>query len=338
MEKGSVSAGYLKSILDYAVDKGASRSALLAAVDLDDAIFADADNRVPMEKFRRMMQLGAAHTNNPAFSLDYCWDMPFVRTSIVGLIAESTANMGEALAQLNRYGQLVAEVDIGTAGKRFALVPEGNELWLEDTRINPNEFPELTESTFGRFICEFRRHFGDTPFVKRIKVTHERPAHYKDYDRVLQAPVEFAADRNAMEIETSWLTVETDYADRYAFGILSKHADALMKELESSKTIKGRAESIMIPVLHTGELTMDQVAEKMGLSRQSLYRGLKAEGISFEQLRDDLRHKMACHYLAEKKVSANETAYLVGFSDPSAFSRAFKRWTGQAPGSWQAVG
>ena len=64
MEKGSVSAGYLKSILDYAVDKGASRSALLAAVDLDDAIFADADNRVPVEKFRRMMQLGAEHTNN----------------------------------------------------------------------------------------------------------------------------------------------------------------------------------------------------------------------------------------------------------------------------------
>ncbi len=84
MKKGSVSAGYLKSILDYAVEKGASRAALLSALQLDDSIFADADNRVPMEKFQRMMQLGATHTNNPAFSLDYCWDMPFVRTSIVG--------------------------------------------------------------------------------------------------------------------------------------------------------------------------------------------------------------------------------------------------------------
>ncbi len=67
MKKGSVSAGYLKSILDYAVEKGASRAALLSALQLDDSIFADADNRVPMEKFQRMMQLGATHTNNPAF-------------------------------------------------------------------------------------------------------------------------------------------------------------------------------------------------------------------------------------------------------------------------------
>jgi AraC-like DNA-binding protein len=77
---------------------------------------------------------------------------------------------------------------------------------------------------------------------------------------------------------------------------------------------------------------MDAIAAKMGQSRQTLYRNLKDEGVTFEQVLDDLRHRLALHYLEGKRVSVNETAYLVGFSDPSAFSRAFKRWTGHSPG------
>ena len=76
---------------------------------------------------------------------------------------------------------------------------------------------------------------------------------------------------------------------------------------------------------------MDAIACKLGMSRQTLYRGLKAEGVTFEQVLDALRHKLAIHYLGGKKVSVNETAYLVGFSEPAAFSRAFKRWTGKSP-------
>jgi AraC-like DNA-binding protein len=86
-----------------------------------------------------------------------------------------------------------------------------------------------------------------------------------------------------------------------------------------------------MPILHTGEVSMDAIAAKLGQSRQTLYRNLKAEEVTFEQVLDALRHKLALHYLAGKKVSVNETAYLVGFSDPASFSRAFKRWTGTSP-------
>jgi AraC-like DNA-binding protein len=86
-----------------------------------------------------------------------------------------------------------------------------------------------------------------------------------------------------------------------------------------------------MPILHTGEVSMDTIAGKMALSRQTLLRKLKAEGTTFEKLLDELRHKMALHYLSGKKTSVNETAYLVGFSESAAFSRAFKRWTGSSP-------
>ena len=93
----------------------------------------------------------------------------------------------------------------------------------------------------------------------------------------------------------------------------------------------------MIPILHTGDARMDAIAGNLAISRQTLFRRLKAEGTTFENVLDELRHKLALHYLADRKVSINETAYLLGFSEPAAFSRAFKRWTGSSPRAHAAL-
>jgi AraC-like DNA-binding protein len=111
----------------------------------------------------------------------------------------------------------------------------------------------------------------------------------------------------------------------------------LLKALESSKSVRGRVESLLMPVLHTGNASMDAVASQLGISRQTLFRKLKAEGVTFAAVLDELRHRMAADYLGARKVSVNETAYLVGFSEPAAFSRAFKRWTGCSPGAMRAA-
>jgi AraC-like DNA-binding protein len=84
-------------------------------------------------------------------------------------------------------------------------------------------------------------------------------------------------------------------------------------------------------VLHKGEVGMDGIAAALGVSRQTLFRRLKAEGVTFAAVLDDLRRRLALSYLAERRVSVNEAAYLTGFSEPAAFSRAFKRWTGASP-------
>ena len=143
----------------------------------------------------------------------------------------------------------------------------------------------------------------------------------------------FGSDRNAALIDESWLDARPPSANNYVFGIFSAHAEALLKSLESSKSVRGRVEGLLIPVLHLGDASMDEIAGKMGLSRATLYRRLKGEGASFENILDDLRYRMADHYLRGEKVSIAETAYLVGFSDAAAFTRAYKRWTAATPGA-----
>ena len=75
---------------------------------------------------------------------------------------------------------------------------------------------------------------------------------------------------------------------------------------------------------------IDAVASALGCSRNTLYRRLKMEDTTFEQVRDGLRRKRATAWM-RSGVSVKETAYRLGFSDPAAFSRAFKRWTGVSP-------
>jgi AraC-like DNA-binding protein len=85
------------------------------------------------------------------------------------------------------------------------------------------------------------------------------------------------------------------------------------------------------PLLSTGAIGIDSVARALGCSRQTLYRRLKAEGITFAQLLDGLRRRLALRFVREEGLSVKEAAWRLGFSEPAAFSRAFKRWTGQTP-------
>ena len=328
----TVGAGYAKGLLDFAVSKQASRARLLERAQISADDLADLDNRIPFEKYKALMKAGIELTNDAALALHYGEEVDFAELSVVGLIADACETIYHAFVEVNRYNGLVIQVDGVGFGPRFQLVQENGKTWVVDNRTNPNSFPELTESGWARIICGTRRFApADKLIVKEVHVTHAAPSYRAEYDRIFRVPTVFDSDRNALLIDESFIFAKVARTTNYAFGVLSEHAKALLESLENSKTTRAQVESLLIPVLHTGEQTIERTAEKMGFSRQTLYRKLKGEGVSYEKLLDELRHKMALHYLNGKKVSVNETAYLVGFSEPSAFSRAFRRWTGTSP-------
>jgi AraC-like DNA-binding protein len=330
MSELTIAAGPARSLIELAVSKGADRQALLKRSGIGVQDLRDPDNRIPFAKYVALMRAGKDLANDPALALHFGETVDMSEMSILGLLGGTSETMMEAFAQLNRYARLVVEVDMGEAD-RFRLARGDGGLWLIDARANPNDFPELTESTFARMASGVRRQFGDAPGAKALHVTHADPGYRSEYERIFGAPILFDSDKNAMLIDEAWLTRRVPVQSRYVFGILSERAEALLKSLENSKTTRGRVESLLMPLLHTGEVGMDAIAGKMGVSRWTLSRRLKAEGATFEQVLDELRHRLALDYLAGKKVSVNETAYLVGFSEPAAFSRAFKRWTGKSP-------
>jgi AraC-like DNA-binding protein len=325
----TVAAGLARGLIEFAARKGAAAGELVERSGIEPREVDDQDGRVPMGKYVALMRAAKAMTGDPALALHYGNEVDMAELSVVGLLVHASETFGEVLAQLNRYGRLLVEVDTGGAD-RFQLERVAGKLWIVDARPDADDFPELTEATFARFVGRTRQ-FGMPGFVTEVHVTHAAPPHADEYERVFGAPTRFRSGRNAMRIDESWLSHRVQRQPRYVFGILGGHAERLLRELEGSKSVRGRVEALLMPILHTGETGMARIAAGMGWSGDTLYRKLKAEGVTFEEVLDELRHKLATQYLSGRKVSVNEAAYLVGFSDPSAFSRAFKRWTGISP-------
>ncbi len=327
----TIAAGIARGLMNFAVSRGADKAALAKRAAIAPEALEGQDNRVPLTKYIALMHAGQDLCGDPALALHYAEAVGFGEVSIVGLLGFASETMLQALEQMNRYGRLAVEFD--GPRDRFVLSRERDGLWLTDTRRNANDFPELTETTFGRMAMTFR----EMRLIKAVHVTHPQPAYRAEYDRIFAAPITFDSGRNALHLDDAWEHLRLAPSPRYVFGILCERADALLADLESSKSIRSRVESLLMPILHTGKADMATIAGKMGLSRQTLFRRLKAEGVTFEKVLDELRYKLALGYLRGKKVSVNETAYLVGFSEPAAFSRAFKRWTGASPRNMRAA-
>ena len=337
MSTPTVSAGYPRALLDFAVSIGADRRTLLARSQINADDLQNQDNRIPLANYIALLKAGIDSCKEPALALLFGEAVRMQDISILGLIGETIESAESGCRQINRYARLALDEGDGDTSDRIEFAREGNNVWLKFTSPIYPENPLVTESGFARCVCGARAILESIPvcknlsFPKAIHFTHQEPSYRAEYDRIFRVPLVFGSHMNAIMIDAAFLNIRLPRTNPYLSEILSAHAECLLKNLESSKSIKGRVESLLIPVLHTGEASVDMIAGKLGLSRQTLFRKLKAEGVTFERVLDELRHTLALDYLNGKNASVNETAYLVGFSEPAAFSRAFKRWTGSSP-------
>jgi AraC-like DNA-binding protein len=337
MGNPTISAGYPRALLDFAVSRGADRETLIARSHIHPDELLNQDNRIPVANYLALIDAGIELCNEPALSLLFGEAVKMTDISIVGLMGQAAGNSEEARGQISRYGRLALDEDDGDPSDLMEVVRDGGDLWLRSTSRLYLENPHLTEAAFARCVCGVRAMIASMPalahirFPKAIHFTHKEPDYRAEYDRIFGVPLVFESDMNAIVVDEALMQMSLPSPNPYLSEVLRAHAEGLLENLERSKSLRGRVESLLIPGLHTGQTNMDAIAGKLALSRQTLFRKLKAEGVTFEKVLDELRRKLALHYLRDKKASVHETAYLVGFSEPAAFSRAFKRWTGSSP-------
>jgi AraC-like DNA-binding protein len=336
MSQATIGAGYPRAMLEFAASKGADRQALLQKAGISAEALSQQDNRVPVSNYVALLKAAAELTGDPAINLHFGQAVRMQEISIVGLICEACETTIDVGRQLNRYAALVVDDGEEPATLMRGVLRDGG-FWIEGPADVFTDNPLIAEAEIARLVWNARVMFARSAEFERLKFPrivhfkHAEPGYSAEYERVFQCPVVFGSHWNAMQIDPEFLALKQPPVNRYVFGVLSDRAEALLESLRASKTTRGRVESLLMKTLHTGDANMDMIASELGVSRRTLYRQLKGEGATFEQVLDALRHKLALHFLSGKKVSVNETAYLVGFSDPAAFSRAFKRWTGQSP-------
>jgi AraC-like DNA-binding protein len=337
MGKPSISAGYPRALLQFAVSKGANREALLLKSRIDPAELQDQDNRVPLPNYLALLEAAIEQCKEPALALLFGEEVRIQDISIVGIIGETFENFEAGREQLNRYWCLALDDGEGNIQNRIEFVPEGADVWLKFDNPIYTLNPLLVESGVARSVCGARTMMASIPALKGITIPkairfmHAEPNYRATYDRIFGVPLFFESSMNALLIDGAFVNMQFPRANPYLSEILTARAETLLEKLESSKSFGGRVEELLVPLLRTGDASMEIVSRKLGVSRQTLFRKLKAEGVTFEKILDGLRQKLAFHYVREKKIPVNEASYMLGFSDPASFSRAYKRWTGQSP-------
>jgi len=153
----------------------------------------------------------------------------------------------------------------------------------------------------------------------------------RDVHRILRCPVEFRQPADSWVLPRSVMELPIISEDSRLLGILEAHADALLSERRTAAGLRELVEDRLVAALPSGRVQAAEVAEQLGMSERSFRRRLAAEGISFGEVLDRLRNRLALRYLADEHVSLKQIAWLLGYSEPGAFNHAFKRWTGTSP-------
>lgn len=333
----TVSASFVEGLIAFAVQRGASRTRLLALSRIKAKDLADPDHRITLTTYLSLMRAAKELLGDPELALHFGSEVNLSDLSIVGNLGLDEQSIEAGLEQLNKFSRLMIDVDLAGAEERLTLAHDRDGLWIVDNRARPNAHPDITESAFARLVCWTRAFSAPgKQLVSAMEVTHAAPAHAAAYDRVLQIPVRFGAARNALRLNAGWSPVRIDRPSSYVDKVLKDRAEGLLKTLDADRTVRSRVEAILAARLAGGDVSMESVAASMSMTRQTLFRRLKDEGAGFEAVLDDLRRRLALDYLQGGRASLGEIAYLVGFSDAAALSRAFKRWTGRSPSEAKA--
>lgn len=303
--------------------------ALYAATGLTPDLLADPDARIAPGQLRRAWDLAIELSGNPLLALELSAATPPGAFGVVEYVVRSAATIGEALALGVRYLHILDEVI------HAALVDDDDDPELVCLELLVDG-PIPREACFAVVVAHARILAGEFR-PARVELAHRPDADPAAYARFFGAPVTFDAPRTRLVMTRGSLAAPLVTADPTLLPVLVRHADELLARraaLAGHAPVSAQVRDALCALLRTGRADAEHVAAHLGVTPRSLQRRLKDEGTTFVAVRDELRRELALGYL-DDQLSIAEVSFLLGFSEASAFFRAFKRWTGMTPAEAQ---
>lgn len=304
---------------------GSSRlESFWATTDLTPEIVADDDARISPAQFCVAWAELVRITADPTIALTIAGALQPGSFGIVEYVCRASSTLGDALRQWVRYLNLLDDAVL------VALELDDEHVYLQVKKESEAPAPAAHELCFALVALRLRQ-LATAPFrVTAVDLSHPAPGDPAIYRAWFDAPVKFGAARTQLVLPRSCVSISLASADPTLLAILTRAADELTSHGPEDPTLTAQVARVLRDALREDEGRIEQVAKRLGLTSRSLQRRLKDENTSFNAVRETVRQELSQKYLAEK-LSIAEISFLLGFSEPSAFFRAFKRWTGQTP-------
>lgn len=333
--ESKVSVGFLRDVIYFAASRGVSPDAVCQSAGISSDLLTKPDEKVVGEISQKVWQTAEELLGDADIGLHLGEQIHPSTLGLVGFVMLSCATLGEALEKLIRYTNLLTDGVQGKLVKKGLLAEIEIEI-IRDRRNYLLETPRQPIETSFSAIATIVRILAGKPFpIREMLFGHPRPAEISEHNRIFSAPVLFSQTSNKMIFAADALEYPILLANPDLLSSFEAQAEESLNRLKNQETRSMQVHQKIIKRL-TAELpNITEVARELGLSERSLQRELAAENTSFRELLDEARRELAIKHLQNEKVSVAEISFLLGFSEPSAFHRFFKRQTGKTPNAFR---
>lgn len=319
----TVTGGWTEAIATRGGDPGR----ILNELGLTSTVFSNAEGFIPVAVFTELLEKSAEATGDDFFGLHLGERFNPKNVGAITYVVLNSPTMLTAIENAERYirvhnqaAQLSFDIDREHACLRY----RATVLAAENSRHH-NEFSIVGALNTVRLMAGSDWHPQEVHFV------HRAPGDTSEHLRIFGAPVLFGCAANALVMEREFVARQVPAADPRLYRILRRCVDRALQEMPEGDELVATLRSHIAESVRDGVPKLARVAKKMGLSPRTLQRQLMEHEIGFKGLVDDTRRRLALSYLRDRKNCLTEVAFLLGYSELSAFNRAFKRWTGSTP-------
>jgi AraC-like DNA-binding protein len=316
----------VRAILGGIAVAGGDATALAREVGIDLELLGNADARVPGEIIFDLFDRAPEVTHDPMFGLHLAVGMPPGAMAVCEYAVRSAPNVHEALLVMLRYYALVHEQT-----QLELQVKRGTGRIVHHDRKSRSVPRTASELLLASIVHRGRLYTSGAFPLRAVSFMHPAPEGVAELERFFGVPVHFGAPVNEVVFEARWLEQPLATADPALHAVLERYADALLEKLPRGDPFLDNVRRAIAEALRGRDPSLQATAARLGIGARTLQRRLAAHDTKHQDLVEEVRHEFAARYLVHEGLGVSEAAYLLGFSEPSAFHRAFRRWTGKTP-------
>jgi len=319
----------VRSVINYAERKGLLRSDMLNVASLSEDQLNDSRLLIDVIRYELLLKYISQELNDVSFGFHHGQQYEVGRWGVLGMIATTAQHFQAAIEAQYRFQSLSGNMG---APLQFTDRESTTLQWVPAYNCS-HHLAEQVVTGLISLARELTNQFDHAPTV--VHFTHPLSGSLKEYEDYFLCPVKFSSTYNGLKISNELLSVPLRKSDAETHQVLIAHAESLLEAQSFSSPLEVIKDYVM-KTLPSHVPDIEEIAECLNLSVRTVQRKLHDYGTSYSQVLDAIRKELALTYLRQTQNSALYISQRLGFSEQSAFQRAFKRWTGSTPKKYRA--